>query len=163
MIEDLHWADAATLDLLAYLGSRVPRMRMLLLASFRPGDLHAGHPAAMGIEKVGRSSQAGRIDLTPLAGVELRRFIDEALAGFDLGDEKRRAIALAGEGNPFFTEELLKNAVQDAAERRSPDDGSGVPHTVRATLLERLSPFESEERRYSNRPRSSAARSHWNS
>ena len=55
VIEDLHWGDAATLDLLAYFGSRIGRMRILLLASFRPDDLHAGHPAAAAIEKVDRS------------------------------------------------------------------------------------------------------------
>ncbi|HEY3674754.1 MAG TPA: AAA family ATPase [Candidatus Tumulicola sp.] len=145
VIEDLHWADAATLDLLAYLGSKLDRMRMLLLASFRPDDLYAEHPAAAGIEKVGRSARAGRIDLAPLAGLELRTFIDEALAGFALDDERRRAIALTGEGNPFFTEELLKNAVQDVAERR--ERGARVPHSVRTTLLERLRPFDGDDRR----------------
>ncbi len=143
-IEDLHWADAATLDLLAYFGSKIHRMRILLLASFRPGDLHAGHPAAAAIEKVGRSAHAGRIDLTGLQGLELRTFINEALSGFPLDGERRRTIALAGEGNPFFTEELLKNAVQEAAERR--DRGAGVPHSVRSTLLERLRPFAENER-----------------
>ncbi len=146
VIEDLHWADAATLDLLAHFGSKIDRMRVLLLASFRPDGLHAGHPAAAAIEKVGRSAHAGRIDLTGLEGVELRTFIDEALQGFPLDDERRRTIALAGEGNPFFTEELLKNAVQDAAERRERDPREGVPHSVRSTLLERLRPFGEKDR-----------------
>jgi DNA-binding CsgD family transcriptional regulator/tetratricopeptide (TPR) repeat protein len=149
VIEDVHWADAATLDLLAYFGSRLQNMRVLMLASFRPGDLHAGHPAAAGIENVGRSARAGRIDLAPLAGLELRTFIDEALSGFTLGDDARRSIALTGEGNPFFTEELLKNAVQEIAERRG-RAGAGsarVPHGVRSTLLERLRPFDDDERR----------------
>lgn len=146
VIEDLHWADAATLDLLAYFGSRVGSMRILLLASFRPGDLHAGHPAAAAIEKVGRSAHAGRIDLAGLQGVELRTFIDEALSGFPLDDERRRAIVLAGEGNPFFTEELLKNAVQEAADHRDRGHGAQVPPSVRTTLLERLRPFTEKER-----------------
>lgn len=145
VVEDLHWADAATLGLLAHLGSRVHRMRMLVLASFRPDDLHLEHPAASAIEKVGRAAHAGRIDLTPLAGLELRTFIDEALSGFDLNADRRRAIALAGEGNPFFTEELLKNAVQEAADHR--DDNGSVPQSVRATLLERLRPFGNYDRR----------------
>ncbi|HEY1976879.1 MAG TPA: AAA family ATPase [Candidatus Baltobacteraceae bacterium] len=148
VIEDLHWADAATLDLLAYLGSKIHRMRILVLASFRPDALYAGHPAAAAIERVGRAAQAGRIDLSPLHGIELQAFINEALAGFSLGDEKRRAIALAGEGNPFFTEELLKNALQEAAEG---DDGDGngngrVPQSLRTTLLERLRPLEADDR-----------------
>lgn len=147
VIEDLHWADAATLDLLEYLGSRVRRMRILVVASFRPGDLHAGHPAATGIPKISRHAQAGRIDLEPLAGIELRTFIDEALAGFTLSRDVRQAIALAGEGNPFFTEELLKNAVQQAEERRGRGERWQIPQSVRTTLLERLRPFEGDDRR----------------
>ena len=146
VIEDLHWADAATLDLLAYLGSRIARMRVLLLASFRADALHVGHPAAAAIEKVGRSANAGRIDLTGLQGLELRTFIDEALSGFLLDDERRREIALAGEGNPFFTEELLKNAVQEAADRGDRGRAAQVPPGVRTTLLERLRPFAKRER-----------------
>jgi predicted ATPase/DNA-binding CsgD family transcriptional regulator len=147
VIEDLHWADAATLDLLAYFGSRVHRMRVLVLASFRPDALHTGHPAAPGIENIGRSAHAGRIDLAPLEGLELHAFIDEALGGFDLSAAKKRAIALGGEGNPFFTEELLKNAVQEAAGGSLGADAERVPPSVRTTLLERLRPFESNDRR----------------
>jgi len=109
--------------------------------------LHAEHPGASGIEMVGRSSQAGRIDLTPLEGVELKTFIDEALSGFDLSAETRQAVALAGEGNPFFIEELLKNAVQEASERRSHDRAKRIPQSVRTTLLERLRPLDDEDRR----------------
>jgi DNA-binding CsgD family transcriptional regulator len=147
VIEDLHWADAATLDLLAYLGLKLQRMRVFVLASFRPDALHPEHPAAAGIEKVARSAQASRIDLPPLEGSELKKFIDEALSGVELSPEKRRAIALAGEGNPFFTEELLKNAVQGVADRRRSGSAGSVPQSVRATLVERLRPFESDDRR----------------
>lgn len=148
VVEDLHWADAATLDLLAYLGAHVHGMRVLVLASFRPDELHPDHPATTRIAKIARSARAGRIDLAPLAGVELQTFIDEALAGIALPDRTRRAIALVGDGNPFYTEELLKSAVEknavrsDARARRDE-----LPPTVRATLLERLRPLADEERR----------------
>ena len=112
VVEDLHWADAATLDLLAYLGQKIGSMRLLVLASFRSEDLHDGHPAANGVAKISRAARAGRVDLAPLTGVELRAFIDEALSGFELPEETRRNVARIGEGNPFFTEELLKSAVE---------------------------------------------------
>ena len=108
VIEDLHWADAATLDLLSYVGPKLQSMRVLLVASLRGDELHPDHPARGGAMKIARNPRAGRIELGPLKGVELQRFIDEALAGIALADETRRAIALAGDGNPFFTEELLK-------------------------------------------------------
>jgi DNA-binding CsgD family transcriptional regulator/tetratricopeptide (TPR) repeat protein len=147
VIEDLHWADAATLDLLVHFSSRIRRMRALLLVSFRPDDLQPDHPATAAISKMTRNAQAGRVDLAPLQGVELRTFIDEALAGIDLSEETRRAIALTGEGNPFFTEELLKNAVQQASRRWRAGSRRQIPHSIRTTLLERLRPFDNEDRR----------------
>jgi len=146
-IEDLHWADAATLDLLAYLGTKIHAVRVLVLASFRGDELHPEHPATLATARIARGARAGRIDLAPLQGVELRTFIDEALAGIPLPDETRRAIALAGDGNPFFTEELLKSAVERSSTSARVSANLELPQTVRATLLERLRPFDEAERR----------------
>ncbi|HZO94907.1 MAG TPA: AAA family ATPase [Candidatus Baltobacteraceae bacterium] len=147
VVEDLHWADAATLDVLAHLGTAVQRMRVLIVASFRPDELHPEHPAIAGVATIERVARAGRIDLAPLSGVELRTFIDEALDGVALPEETRRAVALAGEGNPFFTEELLKSAVEQSRRRAGERASRELPMTVRAALLERLRPFDEGERR----------------
>jgi DNA-binding CsgD family transcriptional regulator len=144
-VEDLHWADAATLDLLAYLAAQLSRMRILVVASYRSGDLHAEHQAALGIAKIERAARTGRIELGPLRGVELRAFIEEALAGFTLPESTRREIAFAGDGNPFYTEELLRSAVERStfdSERRGT-----LPVSLRETLLERFRPFDADERR----------------
>ena len=146
-IEDVHWADAATLDLLAYLGPKLYNMRVLVLASFRLADLPPGHHAIDAVAKIARDSRAGRIDLAPLQGPELRTFIDEALSGFELSANTKRAIALAGEGNPFFTEELLKSAVEAKSVEGPTRTARELPQTVRATLLDRLRPFDASERR----------------
>ncbi|MEO6991555.1 MAG: AAA family ATPase [Candidatus Baltobacteraceae bacterium] len=147
VIEDLHWADAATLDLLAYVGPKLQPMRVLMLASFRADELNPEHPATEAVAKIARRARAGRIDLGPLAGAELRTFIDEALDGLALSVETRRAIAIAGDGNPFFTEELLKSAVEREATRVDAGQRRQLPQTVRSTLLERLRPFDQRERR----------------
>jgi DNA-binding CsgD family transcriptional regulator len=146
VVEDLHWADAATLDLLAHVGPKLARLRLLVVATYRPDALHPGNSATTGIAKIARSAQASRIDLAPLAGVDLRTFIDDALSGLSLPDAIRHSIARTGEGNPFFTEELLANAL--ARGRAISGGGSPeLPHTVRATLLERIEPFGETERR----------------
>jgi len=147
VVEDLHWADAATLDLLAHLGPRLSRMRILVVASFRPDELHSEHPARAAVTAFARAAKAGRIDLAPLAGVELRSFIDEALGEIELPVEIRRAVAIAGEGNPFFTEELLKGAVERRARQAESRPRRELPDSVRAALLERLRPFDDEARR----------------
>jgi DNA-binding CsgD family transcriptional regulator/tetratricopeptide (TPR) repeat protein len=146
VVEDLHWADAATLDLLSYLGTKLHHMRILVVASVRADELHPDHLATSGTAKIARNARAGQIELGPLKGSELQRFIDEALSGVELPDEVRREVAIAGDGNPFYTEELLKSAVEQRRERL----GAGLaklPSTVRTALLERLKPFDEDERR----------------
>jgi DNA-binding CsgD family transcriptional regulator len=147
VIEDVHWADAATLDLLAYLAPKLLRLRLLLFATFRPDDLHPEHPATAAIARMGSNASTGRIDLAPLRGVELRTFIDEALSGTPLPDETRRAIALTGEGNPFFTEELLKSAVEHGSMLPTGSMKNRLPQSVRVAVSERLRPFDDGERR----------------
>jgi DNA-binding CsgD family transcriptional regulator len=147
VIEDLHWADAATLDLLAFLGTKLHHMRVLVVASVRTDELHPEHFATVGTAKITRNARAERIELGPLRGAELKTFIDEALDGMTLPDETRRAVALAGDGNPFFTEELLKNAVERSSAHERSRSPRSLPQTVRATLLERLRPFDETERR----------------
>src|ERR1700722_2242606 len=147
VVEDLHWADAVTLDLLAYFGPKLDHMRVLVVASVRTDELHPAHPATNATAKIARHARAGRIDLGPLRGSELRAFIDEALAGIALPEEARRAVAIAGDGNPFFTEELLKSAVEQSSVHAETQRRHGLPQTVRRTLLERLRPFDAGERR----------------
>jgi len=146
VIEDLHWADAATVELLAYLSPKLASMRMLLIASLRPEEFHSGHGAYAGLATLVSGARAERVELGALAGPNLRVFIDTALEGFDLADDMRRAVARAGEGNPFFTEELLKSAVERGALTRA-SDASALPTTVRATLLERLRPLDEHEQK----------------
>ncbi len=63
IFEDLHWADAATLELLDYLASKLEATRTLIVASYRSEELHPEHPAFAAIAKLTRGPRAGRIDL----------------------------------------------------------------------------------------------------
>jgi DNA-binding CsgD family transcriptional regulator len=116
----------------------------LIVASYRSEELHPEHPAFAAIAKLTRGPRAGRIDLGPLNAAELRLFIDDALEGLELSNETRQAVARASDGNPFFTEELLKSAVERNA---TPAEPRLLPTTVRAALMERLRPLEQGERR----------------
>jgi DNA-binding CsgD family transcriptional regulator/tetratricopeptide (TPR) repeat protein len=144
VIEDLHFADTATLDLLGYLSPRLARMRALVVVSFRPNELTAEHPRALALARLAENAQNARIDLPALEGTELQAFIDAALETAELPDATRRSIALAGEGNPFYTEELLKNAVYPAHHRGR--DGRRLPQNLRTMLVERVAPLDDETR-----------------
>jgi DNA-binding CsgD family transcriptional regulator/tetratricopeptide (TPR) repeat protein len=147
VVEDIHWGDTATLELLAFLAPRLERMRMLLIASFRPDELAPEHPSFAALANVLRTPRAGRIDLAPLGPSELEIFIDAALDGFELPEATRRAVARTSEGNPFFTEELLKSAVERGMSPHHRTEQHALPVSIRATLLERIRPLREEDRR----------------
>ena len=145
VVEDAHWADAASLEFLAYLAARIESARVLLVVSYRSEALQPDHPNEAGIARLTRAARSGRIELRPLDGPSMRRFIDEALGRQALPSETLRAIARASEGNPLFIEELLKNAVERGV-AAAPARVS-LPASVRAALVERLRPLEPEAKR----------------
>ena len=112
VLEDLHWADRSTRDLLGFLARSLRQTRVLIVATYRADDLHRGHPLRPFLAELDRIRGVSRIELAPLTGVESA----EQLAAI-LGDEVPPGFAEEvferAEGNPFFTEELAC-AVNDA-------------------------------------------------
>ncbi len=118
VVEDAHWADEATLDLLVFLGRRIERIRALLIVTYRDDELAVGHPLRAAI---------GR--LPPEA---VRRLRPEPLSGPAVAELARRAgrptaglYALTG-GNPLLVTEVLTAG------------DIGVPLTVRDLVLARF-------------------------
>jgi DNA-binding CsgD family transcriptional regulator len=145
VLEDIHWADTGTLELLAFLGPKLERMRVLLIATLRPNGTPKDSASYERIAAVLRAARGGRIDLFPFDERSLRSFIDETLGEFAVPDVTRRAIARTSEGNPFFAEELMKIAVARSTDRRT--SSSGLPQSLRATVLERWHVLSDEDRR----------------
>src|SRR5437763_2908854 len=119
VIEDVHWADEATIDLLSLAGRRLWRMRVLLLATYRDDELAADHPLRVMLGDMATQRAARRMRLPPLSEEAVR-----ALAGrqdVDAGELYR----VTG-GNPFYVSEII---------------GAGwpsVPPTVRDAVGARL-------------------------
>ena len=120
VIEDVHWADEATLDLLRYAGRRIARTRSLLVASFRNDEVTPSHPLRA---VLGDLATAGAPRLAPqplsLAAVRLL----SAGSGVNA-----TALHEQTTGNPFFVTEVL--AATAKAE-------TGVPATVQDAVLAR--------------------------
>ena len=99
VVEDIHWADAATLDLVKFLARRIPRARILLALTYRDDELDAQHPLRLVLGDL-PSAHVTRVALEPLSGeaVEsLARASDRASAG----------LHELTHGNPFFVTEML--------------------------------------------------------
>ena len=143
-IEDLHWADRSSLDFLTYLAPRVADTRLLVIATYRAEDVETREPLFGTLSRLARESTVSRIAVDPFTAAETQRLIDGTLSGVrDLGVETRSAIVARSEGNPFYAEELLK----DALESRPEPCGSALPISIRGAILERLAFLAPDERR----------------
>ncbi len=117
LLEDLHWADEATLDFLRYVGRRVGQTRALVVGSFRSDEIGPAHPLRLVLGDLATSG-ARRIALPPLSVAATAELVgDRAIDSAEL----HRTTG----GNPFFVTEVLATG------------GTGVPPTVRDAVLAR--------------------------
>ncbi|MBV9493778.1 MAG: AAA family ATPase [Acidobacteria bacterium] len=124
VVEDVHWADRATLDLLKYLGRRLAGAGVLLVISHRDDEIGPDHPLITLLGDLG--SALRRIRLKPLSADAVRELAGDRSAG----------LHELTSGNPFYVTEVLAAA---RAER--------VPHTVRDAVLARAASLTAEARR----------------
>ena len=123
VIEDVHWADEATLDLLKYLGRRIERVAVLLVLSYRDDEIGARHPLRSVLGDLPPDGLT-RIAVPALSesGVQelARRFRTE-----------RAGLHAATRGNPFYVTECLRGegisaTVRDAVLIRAARQGAGA-------------------------------------
>ncbi len=109
LLEDLHWADPASLDLLRFLARALDRAPLLLLATYRAEEVGRAHPLYALLPALVREARAARLDLRPLGDDGLRALVRGRYA-LDGWAEARLVAYLheRSEGNPFFVGELLR-------------------------------------------------------
>jgi DNA-binding CsgD family transcriptional regulator len=106
VLEDLHWADRATLDVVAFLARTLHSGRVTLAVSYRSDELHRRHPLRPLLAELVRLATVERLELDPFTRAELAEHL-EAIAGARLPPEQVEGIYARSEGNPFFAEQLL--------------------------------------------------------
>ncbi|WP_307802311.1 helix-turn-helix transcriptional regulator [Cellulomonas fengjieae] len=107
ILEDLHWADASSRDVLRFLVSRLRDQHLLVVASYRTDDLHRRHPWRPVATELSRHARVERLDLSPFTDDEVREFTT-ALHGSPLPESTLRRVIDRSEGNAYFAEELLE-------------------------------------------------------
>jgi class 3 adenylate cyclase len=135
IFEDIHWADAAMLDLLEVLASRVRDVPLLFLALARP-ELLETRPGWGG----GLSGYTA-LPLEPLGATEAAALAEQLLTAIRERNGNAEGIAAAAEGNPLFIEELAASL----AERATSPAGE-LPTTIRAIVSARLDALPPTER-----------------
>jgi DNA-binding CsgD family transcriptional regulator/tetratricopeptide (TPR) repeat protein len=125
VLEDLHWADISTLDLVVFLAHNLDGLEVLLLATYRADEPTSAERMGRLADGVRRARSARTIELAPLARDELTALLNARAD--DLPAGAADAIVARSEGNPFFAEELLAVA----------GDGD-LPRGLRDLLLRRV-------------------------
>jgi DNA-binding CsgD family transcriptional regulator len=134
VLEDLHWADASTRDLLRFVLSRLSDERLLVVGTYRTDDLHRRHPLRPLLAELVRLPRVERVDVAPFDADELRDYLS-MLHGGQLPDDVVEDIRGRSEGNAYYAEELLA-AADDApsGQRRR----VALPEQLADVLLARL-------------------------
>ncbi|GGG00414.1 LuxR family transcriptional regulator [Rhodococcoides trifolii] len=128
IVEDVHWADTSTRELLSFLFARLRTDRVSLVVSYRSDDLHRRHPLRPTLSEWTRMPTVRRVDVEPLSGELSHRLLESIQAG-QRSDPRRREIVNRSGGNPFFLEEL------EAARSRG---DSVIPPALADVLLVRV-------------------------
>ncbi len=140
MLDDLQWADGASLELASYLLRHPPRAAVLVAATFRSGQ--ADPALVTSIERaMGEGKIVERIALGPLTAGEAETLIEGS------GEAERRGLYEASGGNPFY---LLQLARMGGGGPDGPSlaDGVDAPAAVRAAIVGELDGLSAPARRF---------------
>lgn len=156
LLEDLHWADPASLDLLRFLGRALTASATLLLATYRNDELTPGHSFAQLLPAVIRESRATCLELKRLEISDIHMLVTSRY-DLSVADQERLVTHLyeRAEGNPFFTGEILRT-LEEGRVVRPTETGwrvgdlarARVPSLVRQVIEDRLARLDGERRRH---------------
>ncbi len=136
VVEDVHWADQSSREMLSYLFSRRFDAPVAVVASYRSEDLHRRHPLRTTAAEWARLPGVTRLDLGRLADDDVRDLV-RSLHPAPLPDRALRGIVARAEGNAFFTEELVQAAELGAG---------SLPEGLADLLLVRLDRLDDDAR-----------------
>ncbi|HEX5505631.1 MAG TPA: AAA family ATPase, partial [Thermomicrobiales bacterium] len=155
LLEDLHWADPATLDLLRVVARGLGDLPVLLLCTYRADEVAHGHPLAPLLPALVREARAARLAPRPLTADDLRALVRPRYA-LAPADEDRLVAYLDGrsEGNPLSAGEVLR-ALEEAGPLRRAGGAwavgdlasARVPPLLRQVIEERAARLGEEARR----------------
>lgn len=156
-LEDLHWADSASIALMHFLGRNSRAMRILIVGTYRPEDLHPDasgetHPLKESLRVMRREGIVREIELGPLESRETSKMVPQWLGG---EAEQRLVDLVANEsnGNPLFAVEIMQLLVgtgqaslRDGMWRLNVEGKVEMPSTIRDVILARIEKLPSQSK-----------------
>jgi DNA-binding CsgD family transcriptional regulator/tetratricopeptide (TPR) repeat protein len=126
ILEDLHWADEATLDMVRFIGRRMADLPLIFAVTYRDDEVMPRHPLAIVMGELAGRADITRMSLSPLTTAGVRQLVAAAGASVDADELHRRT-----GGNAFYATEILATA------------GDALPATVRDAVLARTANLSS--------------------
>jgi class 3 adenylate cyclase len=152
VLDDIHWADGSTRELLDYAARRLIRSRVMLLATYRSDEVDRRDPLTRTVQTWRRSGLAETVAVSSMSARDVAEMITAILNSDDVNAELATLVDARAEGNPFVLEEMLREAL-DRGEilqtgtgwERSSLKAFRLPETVREAVLLRLGRLDAEQ------------------
>jgi len=153
VLEDMHWADDLSLDLLWVLMDELVTAPMLLLCVHRPERDH-GSWQIDGVASSKYLERYTRISLRPLTAQQTQQMVESLLTIENVPSKTKSAILEKTEGNPFFVEEVIRLLIEQGTiyqederwKAKETIEETSVPDTVQSVILSRIDRLHEEVR-----------------
>jgi class 3 adenylate cyclase len=149
LLEDLHWSDRGTLDLLNHLCRNLEGARLLVVGTYRDVDVDRSHPLSAALAELRRSTNFSRVTLRGLGVDDVTKMLS-AIAGLVVSRTLADQVHRQTEGNPLFVQEMARWLVEEGHLREQSADstlGTQIPEGLRDVIGKRLSRLSRETNR----------------
>ncbi len=156
--DDLQWADVSTVDLLAYLGARFDRMRVLLLVTYRKGELLASQHPFLSVQRdLTTRGYSREVAVSLLSEAEVQDFLDHTYPNHGFPADFAHVIHTRTEGSPLFVADLLRwlgtrGVIAEQVGRwmlvrPMPEVDRELPSSVRSMIERKITQVDESERK----------------
>lgn len=157
VLEDLHWSDYSTLDLVSYLARRQDRAQLIIIGTYRPVDvILAGHPLRSVKQELRADRLCHGIPLEYLTEDDVSQYLAGRFPGHHFPSRLRRTIYRRTEGNPLFMVSLVHYLIDQEVITQVDSKWSfcvdcsemekGIPSTIRELIEKQVERLSQEER-----------------
>jgi tetratricopeptide (TPR) repeat protein len=158
LLEDMHWADPSSSDLLRLLGQRAMARRLLILATLRGSDVELdNHPMKNVLRELSARDQCEELMLPLLDQAAIGRYVDARFQPHDMGPDVAELLAKTTEGHPLFVTRLVQMLVERGdiehdgkrwrTSRPLAELELRVPNGVRGLIQKKLDSLAEDDRR----------------
>jgi DNA-binding winged helix-turn-helix (wHTH) protein/tetratricopeptide (TPR) repeat protein len=113
VLEDLHWADTATIDLLGWIAQRTAPARLMVLCTYQPARAIAcSHPIIGVARRLGARGASTRLNLEPFGLADVQAFLARRLSRPDLAGSLAERLYVRSEGNPLFLATMVDHLIE---------------------------------------------------